>query len=127
MVDQIMDKLLCFRPVTALVLFLVLVSATFAQNAPEKKILVVNGRTADEVVVKIDGHSYIEVDTLARIMNAAVSFEPGRVILTVAAAEAGAKTERTAHGLSKDFARAGISQFGSVPGCTIIGSGQRQA
>jgi hypothetical protein len=114
MVNQIMNKLMCFRPVTALVLFLVLVVATFAQNAPEKKILVVNGRTADGVVVQIDGHSYIDVDTLARIMNAAVSFEPSRVVLTVPAPEAGAKTERTAPEFSKDFARAGISQLAEM-------------
>jgi hypothetical protein len=76
MVDQIMNKVLCFRPATALRLFLILVVATFAQNAPKKKILVVNGRTADEVVVQIDGHSYVDVETLARIMNATVSFEP---------------------------------------------------
>jgi hypothetical protein len=83
----------------------------FAQNAPGKKTLVVNGRTADGAVVQIDGHSYVDVDTFARIMNAAVSFEPGRVILTVPAAEAGAKPERIAPGLSKDFAKAGISQL----------------
>jgi hypothetical protein len=114
MVDQIMDKLLCSRPVTAIVLFLSLVVATFAQNAPEKKILVVNGRTVDGVVVQINGHSYIDVDTLARIMNAAVSFEPGRVVLTVPAAEASAKTERTTPEFSKDFARAGISQLAEM-------------
>jgi hypothetical protein len=114
MVDQIMDKLLRFRPAIALLLFLILVAATFAQNEPEKKILVVNGRTADGMVVQIDGHSYIDVDTLARIMNAAVSFEPGRVILTVPAAETVAKTERTAHEFSKDFAMAGISQLAEM-------------
>ena len=149
MVDQIMDKVLCFRPATALGLFLILVVATFAQNAPKKKILVVNGRTADEVVVQIDGHSYVDVETLARIMNATVSFEPGRVMLTVPAIEAGTKTERTAPGFSKDFAKAGIPNWrrcgsgkarlhprlglelpqaiGSVPGCMITGSGQREA
>lgn len=114
MVDQIMNRVLCFRPATALGLFLILVVATFAQNAPKKKILVVNGRTADEVVVQIDGHSYVDVETLARIMNATVSFEPGSVMLTVPAIEAGTKTERTAPEFSKDFARAGISQLAEM-------------
>ncbi|MGA2001640.1 MAG: hypothetical protein ABSG52_16780 [Terriglobales bacterium] len=105
-----MDKLWCFRSLTALALSLMFAGAAFAQNAPEKKTLVVNGRTAAGAVVQIDGHSYMDVDTFARIMNATVSFEPGSVILTVPAAEAGAKPERTAPGLSKDFAKAGISQ-----------------
>jgi hypothetical protein len=107
-----MDKLLCFRSLTALALSLTLTGSAFAQNAPEKKKLVVNGRTADSAVVQIDGHSYVDVDTFARIMNATVSFEPGRVILTIPAAEAGAKPERTAApGLSKEFAKASISQL----------------
>lgn len=88
--------------------------AAFAQNAPAKKTLVVNGRTADAAVIEIDGHSYVDVDTFARMINAAVKFEPGRVILTVPAAAAGAKPERTAPGLSKDFSKAGISQLAEM-------------
>jgi hypothetical protein len=107
-----MDKLTCFRSLTVLALSLILAGAMFAQEAPEKKKLVVNGRTADGAVVQIDGHSYVDVDTLARIMNAAVSFEPGRVILTIPATEMGAKPEHTAApGLSKEFAKASISQL----------------
>lgn len=88
--------------------------AAFAQKAPEKKTLVVNGRAAAGAVVQIDGHSYMDVDTFARIMNATVSYEPGRVNLTVPLAEAGAKPEGTAPGLSKDFAKAGISQLAEM-------------
>ena len=56
--------------------------------------------------MQIDGRSYVvDVETVARIMNAAVSFAPGRVILNAPAAE------RAAPGLSKDFARAAISQL----------------
>jgi hypothetical protein len=106
-----MNKLSCFRTLKACVLSLMFAGAAFAQNAPERKTLVVNGRTADGAVVQIDGHSYVDVEAFARIMNAAVSFEPGRVILT--AAEAGAKPERTP-GLSKDFAKAGVSQLAEM-------------
>ena len=71
-------------------------------------------RTADAAVIEIDGHSYVDVDAFARMINAAVKFEPGRVILTVPAAAAGAKPERTAPGLSKDFSKAGISQLAEM-------------
>ena len=40
--------------------------------------------------------------------------EPGRIVLTAPTAEAGAKPERTAPGLSKDFARAGISELAEM-------------
>jgi len=112
--DEIMDKLSYFRFLASLMLCLMFAGVASAQNAPPKKALVVNGRTADGAVVQIDGHSYVEVDTLARIMNAAVSFEPSRVILTIPAAEAGAKPESAVPGLSKDFARAGISQLAEM-------------
>ena len=106
-----MNRHSCFRTLAALALSLMLAGAAFAQNAPQKKTLVVNGRTADGAVVQIDGHFYVDVDTFARIMNAAVSFEPGRVILTVRTAEASAKLGLPEPGLSKDFAKAGISQL----------------
>jgi hypothetical protein len=88
--------------------------AAFAQPAPAKKALVVNGRTADAAIIEIDGHSYVDVDTLARMINAAVKLEPGRVILTVPSATAVAKPERAAPGLSKDFSKAGISQLAEM-------------
>lgn len=112
--SMIMNKRRRFHYVTALALSLILPQAAFGQNAPIKKALVVNGRTADAAVVQIDGHSYVDVDTFARMINAAVKFEPDRVILTVPATQAGAKPERTAPGLSKDFSKAGISQLAEM-------------
>lgn len=99
---------------TTVALSLMFAGDTFAQNPPEKKTLVVNGRIAAGAVVQIDGHSYMDVDTFARIMNATASYEPGRVILTVPAADAGAKPERTAPGLSNGFAKAGITQLAEM-------------
>ncbi|MBZ5569012.1 MAG: hypothetical protein LAN64_14315 [Acidobacteriia bacterium] len=109
-----MDELSCFRPLAAVALFAMFTGAAFAQNAPEKKTLVVNGRAAEGAAVQIDGHFYVNVETLAQIMNATVSFAPGRVILTVPAAEAGARPERAAPGLSREFAMASISQLAEM-------------
>lgn len=109
-----MAKLLHFPCLTALALSLMFAGGALAQNASQTKTLVVNGRTADGAVVQIDGRSYVDIDTFARIMNATVRFEPGRIILTVPATQAGAKPEGTAQGLSKDFAKAGISQLAEM-------------
>ena len=111
LVGEIMNKLSYSPFLKTLALFLIVTGTALAQNTPEKKTLVVNGRAAEGAVVQINGHSYVDVDTFARIMNATVSFSPGHVILTVPVAEAVAKPERNAPGLSKDFARAGISQL----------------
>jgi hypothetical protein len=109
-----MGRLSCFLLITSLTLSLTFAGAAMAQIAPQKKALVVNGHTADAAVVQIDGHSYVEVETLAQILNAAVRLEPGRVILTSATSETTAKPEHVVSGLSKEFARAGISQLAEM-------------
>jgi hypothetical protein len=109
--DHLDMKMRGLRLLTTLALSLMLAGASLAQNAPAKKTLVVNGNV-EGAVVQIEGRSYVDLETLARITDAAVSFAPGRVILTVPAAEAGAT--RTTAGLSKDFARAGISQLAEM-------------
>jgi hypothetical protein len=114
LIGEIMDECLRFSRFVALALSLIFPWPGLAQNATEKRTLVVNGRAADGAVVQIHSHSYVDVDTLARIMNAAVSLEPGRVILTVPLADAGAKPERSTPGLSKEFARAGISALAEM-------------
>jgi len=85
-----------------------------AQNATPAKALVVNGRTADGAVVQINGHSYVEVETLAQILGAAMRLESGRVVLTSTASDSSAKPEHVAPGLSKVFAKAGISQLAEM-------------
>jgi hypothetical protein len=114
-----MNILSCFRYLVALFLPLMCVGAAFGQSGSNNKTLVVDGHTAG-TVVQIDGNSYVDVETLSRIMNAAVSFETGRVILTLPNAEAVAKPERTAPGLSKDLAKAGY-----FPIWQSCGSGSR--
>jgi hypothetical protein len=109
-----MDHFSRFRSLAVFALCLVFVSAVSAQNASQKRTLIVNGRAADGAVVQIDGHSYVDLDIFARTMSAAVSFEPGRVILTIPAAEAGIKPDPSTPGLSKDFARAGVSQLAEM-------------
>jgi len=118
-----MDKLSWFLSVTSLTLGVMFTASAMAQNAAQAKALVVNGRTANGAVVKINGHSYVDVETLAQVLGATVRFEPGRVVLTStanaaraasAASETGAKPGALASGLSKGFARAGVSQLAEM-------------
>jgi hypothetical protein len=100
-----------FKPVA---LSLILAGAALAQKTPAKTILVVNGHTAEGAVVQINGHPYVDVNALARMMNAVVNLEPGRVIVTIPALEPGSRPDQPAAGLSKDFAKAGISQLAAM-------------
>jgi hypothetical protein len=51
-----------------------------AQNTPDRA-LIVNGRSAG-MVVQLDGHAYVDVETVARFTNGSVTLEPSRVVLT---------------------------------------------
>jgi hypothetical protein len=111
---EIMNKRSRYLSIPSLVLSLMFAAPAMAQNATQAKALVMNGRTTDGAVVQIDGHSYVAVETLAQILGAGVSLEPGRVVLTSAPSETGVKPGHVMPGLSKGFARAGISQLAEM-------------
>jgi len=70
-----------------LVLALFLSGTLFAQRTADKT-LVVNGKTAAARVRQIDGHSYVDIESLAQATNAVFTVEPHRIVLTIPAAEA---------------------------------------
>jgi hypothetical protein len=106
-----MNKLSGLLSVSAL--SLLFSASAIAQNVPQKMALVMNGHATDGAISQIDGRSYVDVETLARILNATLSFKPGLVILS-AAAESVARPAGSAQGMSKEFARAGIAQLAEM-------------
>src|SRR5579864_3532014 len=90
--------------------------ALLAQSTPDK-ILVVNGKTIGPAVRNMDGHSYVDIDTLAQAMSGNVTVEPNRVLLsipaqvvtapaTAASQSAQQQTPQEVRGLSRGFAAA---------------------
>jgi len=85
-----------------------------AQGIPAQasKILVVNGKTVGAEIKEIDGHSYVDVETVARITNGVVTLEPNRVVLSIPTSSSTESTNAAlppaAARLSKDFASASI-------------------
>ena len=106
-------------------IILSLAGVIVAQTAANKT-LVVNGTSAGSAVREIDGHTYIEIEALARVTNGVVTIEPTRVLLSIPAAAnsavAGtaaapanaATTARPAVGLSVEFKRAAISELSEM-------------
>jgi hypothetical protein len=64
-----------------------LAGSLWAQDAP-KKILVVNGKTVDAVILEVEGRSYVDIQSLADNANGTVAFETDRVVMTLPAAGA---------------------------------------
>jgi hypothetical protein len=52
----------------------------FAQTKPDRA-LIVNGKQQGSVV-QMNGHAYIDVETVAQLMNGSVTLEPNRVVLS---------------------------------------------
>jgi hypothetical protein len=96
------------RTVAILGFILSLGGVLFAQRAPDKK-LVINGKSTDVALLQVDGHSYIDIETVAQITNGSVKFEPNQVALTIPNANIDENSPQDTTRLSKDFASSAIS------------------
>lgn len=101
-------------------LFPLFTGASLAQSNPNKtnKTLVVNGKTIGAELVQINGHSYLDIETLAQITKGAVSVEPNRIVLTIptsnSEAAPAATPPQSAPGLSRDFASAAVAELAEM-------------
>jgi len=96
-----------------------------AQDTPDRP-LIVNGKS-EGTVVQIDGHAYIDLETIARITKGSVTIEPKRIVITfplpeaTAAADAAAASGEPAPapsapppGLSRNFASQAIAALAEM-------------
>jgi hypothetical protein len=89
----------------------------FTQRMPDKKLLV-NGNTTGATVVQVDGRSYVDIETLARITNGLVTFEPNQIVLTIPNSNSDATSPQTTLGLyppNREMLRAFPSSKSSSP------------
>jgi hypothetical protein len=99
-----------------------LLAASFLGQDPRLRVLIVNGRTVGAVLVVLDGHSYVDVETLAKLTNGAITIEPNRIALTIPGSESGGAASTTvipappqsSQELSKDFAKAAIAEVAEM-------------
>lgn len=83
-----------------------------AQAQPESRQFTINGRTGQANVVRISGHSYVDVEALARIANGSLGFRGNHILLNLPASSA--SVARQPVGLSREFMRAGVDELGAV-------------
>ena len=67
-------------------LVLAIPGSLFAQGIPNKT-LVVNGKTVEAAVRQIDGHSYVDVETIARLTDGTFIVDPHQVVLNIPVAK----------------------------------------
>jgi len=67
-------------------LVLAIPGSLFAQGIPNKT-LVVNGKTVEAAVRQIDGHSYVDVETIAQLTDGTFIVDPHQVVLNIPVAK----------------------------------------
>jgi len=106
-------------PGTTLILAMVMIVPALAlcRAAQAPQTLILNGQPTQITVVQMNGHSYVDVEALARAANGSLSFNGDQISLTLATAgstpsAAPASVNLAANSdFSKSFMRAGIEQM----------------
>ena len=96
-----------------LALLVLLPELGLSQAPLQKTTLTVKGYPGRAQVIQVDGKSYVEIESLARLTNAPVSFQANQITLTLAtpvAIPAPAQTDQPAR-LSKGLLQAGIEEM----------------
>lgn len=95
------------RPVAMLAC---LASLALTLAAQQSSVLSVSGQQGTAKVVQFQGHNYVDVDGLARIVNGSISFQANQIVLTLANAGAGPVQSDSPRptGFSTAFLKAGI-------------------
>src|SRR6266404_6314536 len=94
--------------------------AFFLARAAQKRTLVISGHPGEIAVTDMDGHSYVEIEALARLTNGSLGFNGNQIILTLPAASpppSGSVTpvsQSSVSGFSKDFIRASIEEMAVI-------------
>jgi len=91
-----------------------------SQANPQSKTLIINGKSGDATTVQINGRTYVDLETLARIANGSVGFHGSQITLTLP--ESGGTQAETATtdqpapatGLSHNFMIAGIETLAEM-------------
>jgi hypothetical protein len=109
-----MNRYIHLRTVALVGVALSLAGVLCAHNVPDKELLI-NGKTAG-ALLQVNGHSYVDIETLAKLTNGSVTFKPNQIVLTIPAATASASATPppSTQGLSKGFASAAIAALAEM-------------
>jgi hypothetical protein len=105
----------------ALTLAALLLPSTFgiAQSQSQSVTLKVNGSSGEARAIVINGKSYVDIESLARITSGTLSFHGNQMVLTLPTSSVGAAatspaTQPVKPEFSKEFLRAGIEEMSVI-------------
>src|SRR5262245_4418170 len=82
----------------------------------QNRTLIVTGHSGEAAVAEMGGHSYVEIEALARLVSGSLNFNGNQIILTLpgSAASASTSVQASSSGFSKEFLRAGIEEMAVI-------------
>ena len=111
----------CLASSSSLLLLISACNMSLAQASSQTKTLVVNGRSGDATVVQLNGRTYVDLETLARIADGSLAFRGNQVTLALPASPAAAPATESPGdhpapqtGLSRDFKIAAIETLAEM-------------
>lgn len=102
------------------VLLFAAASVGHTQQPQQEYTLSVNGQPGAAKVVRINGHSYVDVEALARIANGSITYQGNQIVLALpgvgggAAASSAPASQPANTGFSKEFLTAGIEYMSEI-------------
>jgi hypothetical protein len=102
------------------VLLLCLLFLVMTQAGQQPRTLILTGHAGELVVVEMGGRSYVEIQALAQLVNASLSFNGNQMVLALpgpsvrAGATAPSGSQPAPAELSKDFIRAAIEEMSII-------------
>ena len=91
-----------------------------SQAVEQSRTLIINGQSGPVKIMELDGRSYVDLESLARIANGALGFSGNQITLTLPSSAAGTEPAAAPSrlpantGFSKEFLRASIEEMAVI-------------
>jgi hypothetical protein len=91
-----------------------------SQAVEQSRTLIINGQSGPVKIMELDGRSYVDLESLARIANGALGFSGNQITLTLPSSAAGTESAAAPSrlpantGFSKEFLRASIEEMAVI-------------
>jgi len=91
-------------------------SSAFAQSDVQEYTLVLNGQSGTILVYRINGHAFVDVDSLARISNGSATIQGHQLILNLPtqSAQTPASASAPAEGMTREFMSAALKDVAVI-------------
>jgi hypothetical protein len=111
-----MHNLRTSRVLLAIPLICTGIAAAQSQSQYQQRTLSVNGHSGQAMVYQIDGRSYVDLETLARIANGTISFREDRIVLSLPGANTAfdQSTSQGSPGMTNDFMKASLQVLSTL-------------